>query len=321
MGSSSSSNADIQTLKTQVTTLQNKLSNYDAVSTAALNPSTNVTVNYDTLSNKLVTTSDNLTKIRDALINSGTKLSDAVVPAMAGNTAIQDSIRNSITQNANFANSVAGVLTSNDTYKRALKGDTGAAGSIGDFTALKSNLYGSTLAGGKAPATIWCGDGGICQVPQNVNAIDFGVGFEREGSAGKIGYGIFDGGVNGSLNIVGAGKNGQARVVRVWDALRIGDTHLRQDDDWLRLIGDKNNPGDYNKGLAAKNLWARDKVFAANRDILAELDDLKRNCVRKDRKYGIKSSRGGYLSDQGGWKGRPGSGGDWEVMYMDELPF
>jgi hypothetical protein len=92
--------------------------------------------------------------------------------------------------------------------------------------------------------------------------LQFGEGFEREGSAGQIGYGKHDGDVNGTLNIVGAGKNGQARVVRVWDTLRIGDTHLRQDDDWLRLVGDQNNKEDYNKGLAAKNLWAKEVVHA-----------------------------------------------------------
>jgi hypothetical protein len=174
MGSSSSSNADISTLKSQVTTLQNKLSNYDRVSTAALNPSTNVTVDYDALGTKLVTTSDNLSKIRDSLINSGTKLSDAVVPAMASNEAIKTAIRSSITANTDFANSVAGLLTSNDTYKAKLKGDPGTPGSIGDYTAVKSNLHSSTLNGAKHGATIWCGDGEICQLPQGTNGIQIG---------------------------------------------------------------------------------------------------------------------------------------------------
>ena len=59
----------------------------------------------------------------------------------------------------------------------------------------------------------------------------------------------------------------------------------------------------------------------SGRNIFAELDDLKANSVRKDKKYGIRSARGGYLSDQGGWKPKPPTAGHWEVMYMDELPF
>ena len=186
MGSSSSSNADVATLKSQMTTLQSKLSNYDAVSTAALKPSTNVTVDYDALGTKLVTTSDNLTKIRDSLINSGTKLSDAVVPAMANNEAIKTAIRSSITANNDFANSVAGILTSNDTYKAKLKGDTGTPGSIGDYTAVKSNLHSSTLSGAKHGATVWCGDGDFCVIPKDTKGFDWGYGSSKIYDDGQL---------------------------------------------------------------------------------------------------------------------------------------
>ena len=52
-------------------------------------------------------------------------------------------------------------------------------------------------------------------------------------------------------------------------------------------------------------------VTVKGRNILAEIDDLKNNCVRKDRKYGIQSNRGGILSDRGGWVGAVQ---DWETM-------
>jgi len=146
-------------------------------------------------------------------------------------------------------------------------------------------------------------------------ALQFGEGFEREANAGQISYGRHDGGADGTLNIIGGGKNGQQRVVRVWDSLRIGDTHLRQDDDWLRLVGDKNKVDDYNKGLAAKNLWAKDKIFAASRDILAELDDLRANVIRKDRQYYVRSNRGGLLIDAGGWSQNKG---EWETMKFEQ---
>lgn len=51
--------------------------------------------------------------------------------------------------------------------------------------------------------------------------LHFGVGIEKEMNAGKIGYGVFDG--NNSLNIVGAGKQGDARIVRIWDRLTVND--------------------------------------------------------------------------------------------------
>jgi hypothetical protein len=50
--------------------------------------------------------------------------------------------------------------------------------------------------------------------------LQFGQGFDREANAGQISYGMHDGGVNGTLNIVGAGKNGQSRMVNVWESLR-----------------------------------------------------------------------------------------------------
>ena len=67
----------------------------------------------------------------------------------------------------------------------------------------------------------------------------------------------------------------------------------------------------------------KDKVFVGKRDILKELDDLKDNIVRKDRIYGIKSAKGGYLSDQGtqgaAWRSRPTLKTDSAVMSFDEI--
>ena len=57
----------------------------------------------------------------------------------------------------------------------------------------------------------------------NNGALQFGHGYDREGNAGQISYGRHDGGQDGSLNIVGAGKNGQSRTVRIWDKMHIGN--------------------------------------------------------------------------------------------------
>ncbi len=53
----------------------------------------------------------------------------------------------------------------------------------------------------------------------NDTYLQFGEGFNREQSAGQIGYGRHDGGQGGTLNIVGAGTNATSRTVRIWDRL------------------------------------------------------------------------------------------------------
>jgi hypothetical protein len=51
--------------------------------------------------------------------------------------------------------------------------------------------------------------------------MEFGKGEEKEVNAGKIGYKTWTG---NSLDIVGAGKNGEARKVHIWDDLNVGNS-------------------------------------------------------------------------------------------------
>jgi len=53
------------------------------------------------------------------------------------------------------------------------------------------------------------------------SALQFGDGYTKEGAAGRISYGLYDGGENGTLNIVGAGKDSASRQVRIWDSLTV----------------------------------------------------------------------------------------------------
>lgn len=99
----------------------------------------------------------------------------------------------------------------------------------------------------------------------NDGTFEFGAGTQgKEVNAGKIRYGGWD---SKALNIVGAGKPGEHRVVRVWDALQLNEAIFRQDDDWVRITGDRNNKNAYNKGLAAKDLWARDSIVVGQAQI------------------------------------------------------
>lgn len=100
----------------------------------------------------------------------------------------------------------------------------------------------------------------IASLP-NQDAFEFGAGIPgKEVNAGKIRYG--SGWDTGALNIVGAGPTAGTRVTRVWDGLKIGSAIFRQDDDWVRITKDINNKDAYDKGLAAKHIWAADNVYA-----------------------------------------------------------
>jgi hypothetical protein len=75
---------------------------------------------------------------------------------------------------------------------------------------------------------------------------------------------------DGEICKIPAGKKG----------IQLGDTIISQSDDWVRLLSNPTDTGSYNRGLAAKNLYASGKVFAGGRDILAELDNLKANTIK-----------------------------------------
>lgn len=66
-------------------------------------------------------------------------------------------------------------------------------------------------------------------------------------------------------------------------------------------------------------LSTRGLVMDANGDVNFNTNNLKQSGNRvmyENSGIAIQSSRGGFLSDQGGWKGRPGESGCWETMYL-----
>jgi hypothetical protein len=73
-------------------------------------------------------------------------------------------------------------------------------------------------------------------------------------------------------------------------SVKIGQHHLRGNDGWLRVLnGHSGNLSHYSgSGLAAKSLYTHDGKING-RNLFAEIDDLKRNAVRKDRTYFIQS--------------------------------
>jgi hypothetical protein len=99
---------------------------------------------------------------------------------------------------------------------------------------------------------------------------------------------------DGNLRLVATNGN-----VDIPQGIKIGDAIIRQDDGWVRVLK-SNNIADWDKGLAARELWAKDKITVAGRDILAELDDLKKNTVKTDGTvYEFPTSGGGHCVDAG----------------------
>ncbi|NBP03434.1 MAG: hypothetical protein EBU90_25765, partial [Proteobacteria bacterium] len=338
--------AEFEKLKNKVSSIDTSVSSLNSLKTKVENIGTAAAnaLNYNDVALAITNNDTNKNALATAIAANPNKLGESLATSIGTNNTVIQSLQDKLGTNTNFQDAMAATLSS-DKYKVKFQGPRGADGNIGDAGSLKSNLF-------DQGRTMWCADGELCKIPAGKKGIDwgyggskiyddgelhvasdnliyldasdvvfvpkntalqFGNGFEREGNAGKIAYGRFDGNQDATLNIVGGGKNGQTRVVRVWDAIRIGDTYLRQDDEWLRLVKDKNSIGldSYDKGLAAKKLWAKDSLEVAGRNIIAELDDLRNNVIRKDRIYGIQSDRGGFLSDQGGWKGNVGG---WERM-------
>jgi hypothetical protein len=108
-----------------------------------------------------------------------------------------------------------------------------------------------------------------------------------------------------------------------WLLSGIGDVH--GNDEWLRFFG-KDGNGFYG-GIATGKIWLPDPktlTFGTGttlQNLVDDIEDLKKNVVRKDKKYGIQSARSGYLSDRGDWRERPTDPTNWEVMRFDEMPF
>jgi hypothetical protein len=87
-------------------------------------------------------------------------------------------------------------------------------------------------------------------------------------------------------------------------------------DKWLRLLeyGQPFN-GTYagsggGGGFAGQNYWSVNNITAGG-----DITTKGQKVIYDGLALGIQSARTGFLSDQGGWKSRPKTATDWEVMY------
>lgn len=166
--------------------------------------------------------------------------------------------------------------------------------------------------------TLWCADGSFCKVPK-------GKSIQMEGG--------------GMLNINGGGmslESGQPLLLR--DKFHGIEYNSTFDGPVMYgfsggAVGWKNDRNEFQRRIS----WDRQNVGIAgrlyvnpgsgDRDIITDLDnlrneinDLKNNVVRKDRKYFIQSGKGGVLTDIDGGDGRFGGGrGQWETMNFLQI--
>lgn len=194
-----------------------------------------------------------------------------------------------------------------------LRGEVGPRGESGPVGPQGSQGIPGTIANAESvettlkPRTMWCAaDGSICSIPPTANATftkdvtvggntllnsdvkfksgkfvhfagDQAIGSadgQKETNAGVMGYNLF-GGTNArpQLSIVGGGKAGQGRRIKMWDEVLVtGNIGIGNDgndgkfylnpggDQWLRL---QNKDGNYGGlGIAADNGWFGGNVYA-----------------------------------------------------------
>jgi len=167
------------------------------------------------------------------------------------------------------------------------------------------------------PKTMWCADGELCNFPTGKKGINWGYGGSKIYDDGHLTFETDD---NFIYKFNGEPK---LKINNIDNGVTI-DANGSAGKNRMHISGGENlyllNKG----GVIVSRAWGGNGnlnveggLIVQGRDILAELNQ----CVRKDKKYGIRSARGGYLSDQGGWKGKPQGADWWETMYMDELPF
>ena len=113
--------------------------------------------------------------------------------------------------------------------------------------------------------------------------------------------------------------------------LKIGNTYLRQDDEFIRVISDYNNKDSYKIGIAAKNIYVDDDIIIKGlgsiKSISSELSKIRNqlnqlnvNTVKKDRKYAIQSEKDEhYLSNQEGYRGKNKKLTQWETVFFREV--
>jgi len=227
-------------------------------------------VQVDSLANNLLKNNAFLNNVSNGVASSG-NLSSAVAAALVKDSNFNSSLQVSLLGTPQLANSVAQVLAETPTYAQKLQGPPGTIGA-GDIT------FGGKLT---APG-VMTANGGV-NIPSS-QVLHFGselaigsAANQKEANAGKIGYNTFGGTADRPhLAIVGGGKAGQSRRVRMWDEVNAtGNVSIGTDgaegkfylnpgsDAWLRLQDKSGQYGGY--GFAASNLWAEKDVTVNNK--------------------------------------------------------
>jgi hypothetical protein len=213
------------------------------------------------------------------------------------------------------------------TGPQGIKGDTGATGSIGPI--------GATGPAGANGTNAW-----TAPIWKNDLKLNFSNAWQGSTDpVNDVSEISNDTGNYKQLMIIG-NKSGDSktRTVGIWDRLNVygslgvGSAGIEPIDsaDWMRIRGVAGTGTAVYNGMSindggglAVGTWKNVPVGQIWVNTIC--DTAGGNCVKvsdilhNQQKIGVKSSRGGYLSDQGGWKDRPTADSKWEVMYLDKL--
>lgn len=222
----------------------------------------------DDIAAKLVTNPTFVTNVSNSIAAQSATLSSSVASSLASNQNFNAALQATLITNPTLADQVAKVLTSNETYRQKLQGPQGTIGTGDVSFSGNVNIPGTLTADGNVVLNK------IAKIPSTAG-LEFGTDVPKEVNAGKMGYNWFGGTADRPhLAIVGAGKDGQSRKVKMWDevnatgTLSIGDDagsgkfYLNPgSDSWLRLFNKDGQHGDL--GFAADNIVANKKLSFA----------------------------------------------------------
>jgi hypothetical protein len=234
-------------------TLKATLSDYPTLKTKVADLSSAVagSLNYDNLAAKITDVDAYNRKIADKISDSPGKLGDSLNQKMADNANFIAKIGKLLEDNTKFTDSLAATLTdTSKTYRTKITGPKGDSGELSSSpAAVKDSLYNKKY-------TVWCADGDVCQLPVGSKGFSSGEDITlTPKTAVKVSG---NANVSGNLGVVGH--------------MKIGDTHLTSEGEWLRLLSDPKNVDSYNKGLAVKNLWSTsDLGVARNANVYGNL--------------------------------------------------
>jgi hypothetical protein len=256
-GSNAASKSDLTSLKNTVASLQTKVKSLETTSIddKAIKDLVK-NIDYQKLRNEL-----RMDELSTEVLKNPGAIADSVAQSFTKDAGKIAPIATALADNQTFAKTLAETLTdASGKYRLALQGLKGETGNLASSSStVKTALYDTKY-------TLWCADGGVCKMPQDVNILE-------------------------TPNI---------KVQKI----QIGDWFLQQHSDSGNLHFHRGDVNDWYLSVDKnKTFHVRDPQING-KNIVKLADDfywtLDNNMVRVDKMYQIKSGKKGCLDSGSG---------------------